>query len=45
VRPNRTQITPAIYQAKVARWSACWPSLVVLGWEEGVSRPERDPGG
>jgi uncharacterized protein len=36
VRPNRVQITPAIYQAKVARWAACWPSLVVLTWEEGV---------
>jgi hypothetical protein len=39
VRPNRTQITPAIYQAKAARWAACWPSLRVLTWEEGVDAP------
>jgi hypothetical protein len=39
VRPNRIQITPAIYEAKVARWAARWPSLVTLGWEEGVGQP------
>ncbi len=36
VRPNRVQITPAIYYAKVARWIARWPSLKALSWEEGV---------
>jgi hypothetical protein len=36
VRPNRVQITPAIYDAKVTRWVARWPSLVALTWEEGV---------
>ncbi len=36
VRPNRVQITPAIYDAKVTRWVARWPSLVALPWEEGV---------
>jgi uncharacterized protein len=36
VRPNRVQITPAIYEAKVTRWVAHWSSLVVLPWEEGV---------
>ena len=36
VRPNRVQITPAIYDAKVTRWIARWPSLVALPWEEGV---------
>ena len=36
VRPNRVQITPAIYEAKVTRWVARWPSLVALPWEEGV---------
>ena len=36
VRPNRVQITPAIYGAKVTRWLARWPSLVALTWEEGV---------
>src|SRR5882672_10856877 len=34
--PNRVQITPAIYDAKVTRWVARWPSLVALPWEEGV---------
>ena len=36
VRPNRVQITSAIYDAKVTRWVARWPSLVALPWEEGV---------
>jgi hypothetical protein len=36
VRPNRVQITPAIYDAKVTRWVARWPSLVAVPWEEGV---------
>jgi uncharacterized protein len=39
VRPNRVQITPAIYDAKVTRWVARWPSLVALSWEEGVGIP------
>jgi hypothetical protein len=38
VRPNRVQITPAIYNAKVTRWVAHWPSLEALSWEEGVGR-------
>src|SRR5262249_34156124 len=38
VRPNRVQITPAIYDAKVTRWVVRWPSLVALPWEEGVGR-------
>jgi len=36
VRPNRVQITPAIYDAKVTRWVARWPSLKALSWEEEV---------
>ena len=32
VRPNKVQITEAIYQAKVARWTACWPRLEVIPW-------------
>jgi hypothetical protein len=32
VRPNRVQITPAIYDAKVTRWVARWPSLMALSW-------------
>jgi hypothetical protein len=39
VRPNRVQVTPAIYDAKVTRWLACWPSLVALPWEQGIGRP------
>jgi uncharacterized protein len=39
VRPNRVQITQAIYDAKLARWATRWPSLVVLPWEEGVGQP------
>jgi uncharacterized protein len=39
VRPNRVQITPAIYEAKVTRWVARWPSLVALTWEEGIGSP------
>lgn len=32
VRPNKVQITPAIYQEKVARWRVEWPELTFLGW-------------
>lgn len=38
VRPNRVQITPAIYDAKVTRWIARWPSLEARSWQEGVGR-------
>lgn len=34
VRPNKTQITRAIYEAKVQRWRSIWPRLTVLPWEE-----------
>ncbi len=34
VRPNRRQITQAIYEAKVARWRALWPGLGILGWDQ-----------
>jgi hypothetical protein len=36
VRPNRVQVTRAIYDVKAARWVTHWPSLVVLPWEDGV---------
>ncbi len=36
VRPNRVQITPDIYAAKVERWSMVWPRLQILPWEDGV---------
>jgi hypothetical protein len=34
VRPNKAQITQAIYEAKVARWRSCWPNLKICGWDE-----------
>jgi hypothetical protein len=39
VRPNRAQITPAIYAAKVARWAKLWPLLDVKTWEQGAEVP------
>jgi uncharacterized protein len=39
VRPNRVQITPEIYATKVARWSAVWPRLRILSWDDGVGVP------
>ena len=32
VRPNKVQITEAIYQQKVTRWKACWPNLHIITW-------------
>jgi uncharacterized protein len=32
VRPNKTTITQAIYEAKVNRWSALWPKLSIVPW-------------
>ena len=34
VRPNKAQITRAIYEAKVARWRLCWPELRICTWDE-----------
>lgn len=34
VRPNKAQITQAIYEAKVARWRSCWPALTIIDWED-----------
>lgn len=34
VRPNKRQITPAIYAAKVARWRPLWPHVTFLAWDE-----------
>jgi uncharacterized protein len=36
VRPNKIQITAAIYDAKMARWRAEWPGLKFLAWIEAV---------
>jgi len=32
VRPNKAQITQAIYEAKIARWRSCWPALTIIDW-------------
>lgn len=34
VRPNKAQITKSIYDAKVARWRACWPALTIVEWDD-----------
>jgi hypothetical protein len=33
VRPNKTQITRQIYQAKIARWVGLWSRLQILSWD------------
>ena len=35
VRPNKTQITRAIYETKTARWRNLWPQLPITDWLEG----------
>lgn len=32
VRPNKTQITKAIYDKKVHKWIQAWPSLTIIPW-------------
>jgi len=32
VRPNKVQVTRAIYEAKVARWRPLWPGLRFIDW-------------
>jgi hypothetical protein len=34
VRPNKAQITRAIYEAKVARWRLHWPDLKICDWDD-----------
>jgi hypothetical protein len=34
VRPNKKQITQAIYDAKVKKWQAKWPGLRVVPWDD-----------
>jgi uncharacterized protein len=34
VRPNKKQITRPIYEAKVKKWRALWPSLRVVDWDD-----------
>jgi hypothetical protein len=33
IRANKTVVTRAVYEAKVARWSALWPRLTVVPWD------------
>jgi uncharacterized protein len=37
IRPNKRQITRAIYEAKTERWRFIWPSLTILPWDETVT--------
>ncbi|HEX3989908.1 MAG TPA: nucleotidyltransferase family protein, partial [Acetobacteraceae bacterium] len=39
VRPNKVQITEAIYAAKVMRWRACWPGLTIVDWADHRIEP------
>jgi uncharacterized protein len=32
VRPNKTLVTRAVYEAKVTRWSPIWPQLTIIPW-------------
>lgn len=34
VRPNKMQITEAIYVAKAKRWRSCWPKLKITKWHD-----------
>ncbi len=34
VRPNKRQITEAVYRAKIERWRPIWPKLDIRPWEE-----------
>jgi hypothetical protein len=40
VRPNKRQITRAVYEAKVDRWRSIWPRLTFLPWQE-IAPPAR----
>jgi GrpB-like predicted nucleotidyltransferase (UPF0157 family) len=33
VRPNKRQVTRVVYEAKAARWKACWPHLRIMQWD------------
>ena len=36
VRPNKRQITRAIYESKIDRWRSIWPGLTILPWDDAV---------
>ena len=33
VRPNKRQITRAVYEKKIARWRTLWPELTYIDWD------------
>jgi uncharacterized protein len=37
VRPNKRQITEAVYEVKLAQWRSLWPRLIYLPWGETAS--------
>ena len=37
VRPNKRQITRAIYEAKIDRWRSIWPDLTYLPWDDAIA--------
>ena len=39
VRPNRAQITRAIYEMKLERWRPIWPGLTFMPWDDPVPTP------
>jgi uncharacterized protein len=36
VRPNKRQITRAIYETKIDRWQSIWPGVTFLSWDEAI---------
>ncbi|AJY45790.1 nucleotidyltransferase family protein [Martelella endophytica] len=34
VRPNKTQVSREVYEAKVGRWQTLWPELAVMRWDD-----------
>jgi hypothetical protein len=34
VRPNKRQITRAIYEQKIERWRCFWPELAISSWDD-----------
>ena len=34
VRPNKTQITRDVYEAKIKRWKSVWPLLKTVDWDD-----------
>src|SRR5262249_30833403 len=37
VRPNKIQITSAIYETKIERWRPLWPQLTFMPWDDPAS--------